>query len=89
MSHTLELPDEVYERIAAYAASRGQTPAEVVREWAATSADVEAKTDEQRVGNPAVDPWAGFRGISRAVSPDSVDRHDEYLASEYEDTHER
>ncbi len=38
MSQTLELPDEVYARIAAYAASRGQTPAEVVREWASSNA---------------------------------------------------
>lgn len=89
MSHVLELPDEVYKQIEAYAARRGQTPADVVREWAAANAGTESMPGEQRVGNPAYDPWAGFRGISQALSPDSVDRHDEYLAAEYEDTHER
>lgn len=89
MSHVLELQDEVYKQIEAYAASRGLTPAEVVREWAAANTHAESTTGEQRVGNPAFDPWAGFRGIAQALSPDSVDRHDEYLAVEYENTHER
>lgn len=89
MSRVLELPDEVYKQIETYAASRGQTPAEVVREWAAANAAAGTTFDEQRVGNPAFDPWAGFRGVSQALSPDSVDRHDEYLAAGYEDAHER
>lgn len=70
MSHVLELPDDVYERIEAYAASRGQSPAEVVRAWAAANADTGSATGEQRVGNPAFDPWAGFRGIT--VMADAV-----------------
>jgi hypothetical protein len=89
MSHTLELPDEVYKLIEAYAASRGQTPAEAVGEWAEANANLEDLFDEQRIGNPAFDPWAGFRGISQALSPDTIERHDKYLAAEYEDSHER
>jgi hypothetical protein len=35
MSHTIQVPDEVYEAIAAYAQKHGQTPEEAISAWAA------------------------------------------------------
>ncbi|MBF6591702.1 MAG: hypothetical protein IVW57_14420 [Ktedonobacterales bacterium] len=69
MSHTIQLPDEVYEAIAAYAAQHGQTPETAIQAWATTiratlvegapTTSQDATTDP--VNHPAYDPWAGFR----------------------------
>ena len=90
MNHTIQLPEAVYQTIAAYAARHGQTPEEAIASWAGHienlpggGAPPPAKGGaEERVNNPAFDPWAGFRGITTALSPDSVERHDAYIAEE-------
>ncbi len=97
MSHTIELPDEIYRALERYAAQRGQTPEAAVLAWATTiQREVAAATDQSSaqdalqdgVNDPARDPWAGFRGATTALSPDSLDRHDAYLAEEYTKSHD-
>jgi hypothetical protein len=43
---------------------------------------------EQRINDPQFHPWAGFRNATTALSPDGLDRHDEYLAGEVVSSHE-
>lgn len=92
MSHTIALPDDTYQAIADYAARQGQSPEAIIQEWAASLRQqlVEQPTlpDEQRIDDPRFDPWAGFRNATTALSPDSIDRHDEYLAQEAASNHE-
>lgn len=47
-----------------------------------TVEEVDAYIREER------DSWAGFYGITELLSPDSLDRHDFYLAEEYMNDHE-
>lgn len=82
MSRVLELPDDVYTQIEVYAANHGQTPAEVVREWAATNANADGV-----VYNPADDPLAAFLGTGELIEPDAIRRHDEVIAEEALDAH--
>lgn len=86
MSHVLELPDEVYKRIEAYAASRGLTPEEAVRVWADRLEQAEGGGEEW-VYNPADDPLAEFLGTGELVEPDAIRRHDEVIAEEALDAH--
>ena len=99
MSHTIELPDELYRAIERYAAQRGETAEAVIVAWAASiQREVLTAPAESRNGatgsiadgnnDPARDPWAGFRGATTALSPDSLDRHDAYLAEEYTKSHD-
>lgn len=85
MSHVIELSDEVYKAIEAYAAKHKQTPEEVIQAWAKAASTGETATgheagEHERVNDPAYDPWAGFRGVTELLSEDSLDRHDAYLA---------
>lgn len=91
MTHTLELPEEIYQALTEEAARRGQSPQALIQAWVATlhaETTTPAAKDEQRVNNPQFDPWAGFRNATTALSPDSLDRHDEYLANEAVNSHE-
>lgn len=91
MSHAVELPDDLYRMLAAYAAQHDQTLEETIRTWADAasrgsgghpSPSLSGEKDVARVENPAFDPWAGFRGTAVLLSPDSLDQHDAYLAQE-------
>ncbi len=95
MSYSIQLPDEVYEAIKTYASQRGETPETLIRAWAATLHEqvaeqtmVGPKKGANGIDNPTYDPWADFRGSTTALSPDSIERHDAYLASESLNVHE-
>jgi hypothetical protein len=95
MSHAVLIPDELYRTIEEYAARRGESVEAAILAWAASlkqrseAASEMARTEAaSRIDDPAHDPWAGFRGIAEVRSPDSIDRHDAYLAEEYTATHE-
>lgn len=86
MSHTIEISDDIYQILANRAAREGKTPETLVREWATSLVEPnEAASDargEQRVNDPRYDPWAGFRNATTALSADSIDNHDAYLAED-------
>ena len=85
MSQALQIPDEVYQAIQEYAAIRGQTPEEAVAAWVSSltpQADANSPDADRLIDDPNHDPWPGFRGTATALSPDSIDRHDAYLAEE-------
>jgi hypothetical protein len=93
MSHTIELPDELYRALERYAAQRGQTAEAAILAWATTiQREATAATNhsgaQTSINDPTRDPWAGFRGATTALSPDSLDRHDAYLAEEYTKRHD-
>lgn len=95
MSHEIKLSDDVYNAVQGFAAQYQLTPEEVIRVWAqAASSSTGGATpghaagEDNRVDNPAHDPWAGYRGMTTLLSEDSLDRHDVYLAQEHTNEHE-
>lgn len=93
MSHMIELPDDAYQMIEAYAARQGQTPEAVIRAWAAALRDQVAETppDTDTSGfiyDPADDPLAEFLGIGELTMPEAIRRHDEAFAEEERDASE-
>jgi hypothetical protein len=91
MSHVIQLPDDVYQTLEAYAAQRGQTPEAVVLSWARALREQLAQslvTDMSSfVYDPADDPLATFLGTGELIAPDAIRRHDEAIAEEALDAH--
>lgn len=79
MSHTILVPDETYEALARLAAERRQTIEELLRALVAeTEVPQPASTGDY---NPADDPLAGYLGALEAISPDDVERHDQFFGA--------
>ncbi|MFI5272571.1 MAG: hypothetical protein ACHQ4H_06000 [Ktedonobacterales bacterium] len=80
MSHTLPIPDELYDQIAQYAAEQRQDTdvlgvrllTEAVRGLAAMPA----------ANNGTQDPFAELAGIISVNDPDAARLHDQYFAGE-------
>ncbi len=91
MSHTIELPDELYRTIEHYAAQRGETAEAVILHWAQTLTNPSAQPlPEDMTGyvyDPAEDPLAEFLGAGELTAPDAIRRHDEAIAAESLDAH--
>ncbi len=96
MSHVFQVPDEVYNEIATYAAQRGQTPdsllialvtggVELLKRVESTTPAPEAPYD------PSYDPLAPYIGAfdSGDEDPGWIERHDSYFAGngDYEERH--
>ena len=89
----LDIPDDLYQRIEEMAARRGQSPDEFLLTIINRKLRV---ADNGQTGDgvpleeydPKADPLARFMGIITSDEPGWADRHDEYLAKAYEDTHE-
>lgn len=81
MSHTLSLPDEVYQLIKDYAAVRGQSAEEVVAAWASSIAG-QAWEPAEAVYDPADDPLAEFLGVGELTDPEAIRHHDAVFAEE-------
>ena len=89
MSHVIELPDNIYHTLKDYATKHGQTPESLVSAWvesigeqAGDTQNTEQPASNENAADTSRDPWAGFYGITELLSPDSLDRHDYYLAQE-------
>lgn len=95
MSHTIELPDELYRAIERYAAQRGETAEAVIVAWAESLATPSSpplleQAPEGMSGyvyDPAEDPLAEFLGAGELTAPDAIRRHDEAIAAEALDAH--
>ena len=66
MSHALQIPDEVYQAIKEYAATRGQTPEEAVAAWATSLRPAASGKDTQPVEDPMI---AVMRANGHLVDP--------------------
>ncbi len=74
MSHLFQLSDEQYAKLAAYAAQHKQTPETLFQAW------LSEVTQEEDILNGPLFQVAGMFAIGE---PGWSDRHDEYLAEEY------
>jgi hypothetical protein len=84
MSHTVPVSDDLYEKIAAYAAERQQQPDALIEVWltdAMRRASESAAVGEQAV-NARSDPLFQVAGIFATGEPGWGRRHDELLVSE-------
>lgn len=89
MSHTIQLPDEVYEAIAAYASRHSQTAEEAISAWAANvSRQPRTEVIEGYIYDPAEDSLAEFLGKGELTDPTAIRRHDEVIAEEALDAHD-
>ncbi len=84
------IPDDLFARVAALAAQRGQSPADVIA--AATEASIAAHmpsavAEDVPGYDPALDPLARFAGTYTATDPDVTLRHDAYLAEDSAQAH--
>lgn len=98
MGHVLELTEDEYTRLEAYARRRGRTPHELVAEWlasvptppetpkptqAAESSEVPPPTEEELREHPIL----RVAGMLSVGIPGWADRHDEAFADEAMDPH--
>ncbi len=100
-TYTLQLPDELADRVQAYARTLQEQPEDallrlVEERFGALTAPAALPTErpENAQGTPETnnavypDPWADFRGKFTADVPDLLTRHDAYLAEAALDPHE-
>lgn len=101
MSHTIQIPDDIYEKLAAYAAQWKQTPEALFLDWANTLTHRWEETTAMELGDCeqevmdrddkeeelATQSLLRISGMFAIGEPGWADRHDEYLAETYLDTH--
>ena len=91
MSHIFQLSNEQYEKIAAYAEQREQTPEDLFHMWidemvhqieTSQNTETEEETDEEIDIEElrAKHPLLQIEGILSIGEPGWADRHDEYFA---------
>lgn len=93
MSHIFYLSDEQYDRLAAYAAQRKQTPEKLFQAWVR---EVTNKTKEPTPLNRKEGhgeelqnhPLLEVAGMFAIGEPGWADKHDEYLAETYIEKHD-
>ena len=84
MSHSIQIPDDLYDRVASYATDHGRTVEEFVSACLALSVE-QLVVDSARHGyNPAEDPIAQFIGAfdSGDQPPLQPHEHDRYFVGE-------
>ena len=100
MGHTFQTSDEQYAKLAAYAAQRGQTPETLFQEWLSMIArdtekllsvsNVKPNGKERQAGreqDTLRSPLLQVAGMFAIGQHDWADRHDEYLAETYLESH--
>lgn len=102
MSHMFQISDELYAKLAAFAAQQKQTPEKLFLNWVS---EIARRWEEASITNgreyehksPVSQPEQGeqrgehpllqIAGIFAIGEPGWADRHDEYLAEAYVDDH--
>lgn len=100
MGHTFQTSDEQYAKLAAYAAQRGQTPETLFQEWLSMIARDTEKLPSVNTVNPSGKEWQTgheeevfsspllqVAGMFAIGEQGWADRHDEYLAETYLESH--
>lgn len=87
MGHTItvELPDEVFAPLERRATEEGIPPQELLVTWVRKQMEVE---EEAYPVTLETDPLVEFIGAFESGEPDLAQRHDEYLAEAYQETHD-
>lgn len=86
MSHSVQIPDDLYARFAAYADRQGKEPQALVIELVREVAD-SLPDGANAVYDPALDPLAEFLGTGELIDLAAVRQHDRVLAEEASDAH--
>ncbi len=79
MSRFVQIPDELYERVASYAAERGRTIDEFVSVCLAAGVEQLASDSTGYVYNPAEDPIAKFIGAFDSADQPPLQPHEHDL----------
>jgi hypothetical protein len=87
MSHTVPISEELYEKIAAYAAERQQQVEALIELWLADAVHRATESPSTGPTSPLNDPLFQVAGILASDDPGWGRRHDELLAEAYGDTH--
>jgi hypothetical protein len=100
MGHTFQTSDEQYSKLATYAAQRGQTPETLFQEWVSTItrdteklpsvSNVKPTGKERQAGreeDALSSPLLQVAGMVAIGEHGWADRHDEYLAETYLESH--
>ena len=89
MSHTLEVPDDLYRKIANYAAEAAQEPDALMLAWVAEAAKRLSDSAPTATGATfderallAGDPMTMLAGIIDSHAPGWADDHDAYFGSD-------
>lgn len=87
MSHALHIPDETCAALQRIAHDRGLSVEALLQAWV----DESHRITMQPGGtvphyDPALDPMAEYLGAFEAITPDDVERHDEYVGASDVDT---
>jgi hypothetical protein len=93
MSHIFHLSDEQYDRLAAYAAQRKQTPEKLFQAWVRevtnkTKEPVPLNRKEEYGEELQSHPLLDVAGMFAIGEPGWADKHDEYLAETYIEKHD-
>jgi hypothetical protein len=93
MSHIFRLSDEQYDRLAAYAARRKQTPEKLFQAWVRevtnkTKEPVPLNRKEEHGEELQSHPLLDVAGMFAIGEPGWADKHDEYLAETYLEKHD-
>ena len=91
MSHSFQVPDDLYTELATYAARRGQSPDVLLMDLVKEGVEQLKQTDSMAAlrkipYDPAHDPLAPFIGAfdSGNDEPGWIERHDEFFAGRVE-----
>jgi len=100
MGYTFQTSDEQYAKLAAYAAQRGQTPETLFQEWLSMIARDTEKLPSVNTVKPSGKEWQTgheeevfsspllqVAGMFAIGEQGWADRHDEYLAETYLESH--
>jgi hypothetical protein len=90
MGRTLQLPDDVYRALEAYANERRQSPEEAIAAWLRDiqrRAERQGEEAERAPTSEMGDPWEGFYAAFESPYPDLTERHDYYIGQAALDPH--
>lgn len=101
MSHVFQIPDDLYTKLAMYAAQRNQTPENLFLAWVREVAQKQEESvtsgtlEPKNVHQPEQDqherdlqsPLFQIAGMFAINEPGWADKHDQYLAEAYLENH--
>ena len=94
MAHVIAIAEEAYQALVDAAHDTGKTPQQILEEWLLrghghppSQSHLDTPNAAIEGYDPAKDPLAPFLGAFETDAPDTVTRHDHYLAETYADPH--
>jgi hypothetical protein len=91
MSHVFQIPDDLYTKLATYAAQHNQTPETLFLAWAREVTQKQEKAITSGTSGPKEEdvqrPLFQIAGMFALNEPGWADKHDHYLAEAYLENH--